>query len=125
MTCAGSLSPFRVSRNSPITPIINRNRFKLSPQSIETYCRGIKAFFGFLKREGFIENNVMAKVKMPKVLDIVIPTFSEKEIEKLLAQPDKSSNEGFRNYYLMLTLVDTGIRLSELAHLRTDDIDYE
>lgn len=37
---------------------------KLSPQSIETYCQAIRAFFGFLKREGFIENNVIAKVKM-------------------------------------------------------------
>jgi len=37
---------------------------KLSSQSIETYCRAIRSFFGFLKREGFIENNVMAKVKM-------------------------------------------------------------
>jgi pimeloyl-ACP methyl ester carboxylesterase len=36
---------------------------KLSVQSIETYCRAIKALFGFLKREGFIKNNVLAKVK--------------------------------------------------------------
>ena len=98
---------------------------KLSSQSIETYCRAIKAFFGFLKREGFIENNAMAKVKMPKVPETVIPTFSEKEIEKLLAQADKSSNEGFRDYCLLLIFIDTGIRLSELAYLKTDDIDYE
>ncbi len=98
---------------------------KLSSQSIETYCRAIRAFFGFLKREGFVENNVMAKVKMPKVPETVIPTHSEKEIEKLLAQPDKSSKEGFRDYCILLTLIDTGIRLSELANLKTDDIDYE
>jgi len=98
---------------------------KLSAQSIETYCRAIRAFFGFLKREGFIENNVMSKVKMPKVPEVVIPTFTEKELERLLAQPDKSSNEGFRDYCLLLTLIDTGVRLSELACLKSDDIDYE
>ncbi len=98
---------------------------KLSSQSIETYCRGIKAFFGFLKREGFTENNVIAKVKMPKVPEVVIPTFSEKEIAKLLSQTNKGTNEGFRDYCLLLTLIDTGIRLSELANLKTDDIDYE
>ena len=58
---------------------------KLSSQSIETYCRAIKAFFGFLKREGFVERNPMEKVKMPKVPETVVPTFSEKEVEKLLA----------------------------------------
>jgi len=98
---------------------------KLSAQSIETYCRGIKAFFGFLERESFVETNVMAKVKMPKVPEKIIPTFTEKELEKLLTQPDKSSNEGFRDYCLLLTFIDTGIRLSELAGLKTDDIDYE
>jgi len=98
---------------------------KLSSQSIETYCRAITAFFGFLKREDFIDNNPMAMVKMPKVPETVISTFSEKEVERLLAQADKGSNGGFRNYCLLLTLIDTGIRISELANLKTDDIDYE
>jgi len=88
-------------------------------------CCVTTAFFGFLKREGFVDNNVMAKVKMPKVPETIIPTFSEKEVGRLLAQADKGSNEGFRNYCLLLTLIDTGIRLSELANLKTDDIDYE
>ena len=53
---------------------------KLSAQSIDTYCRGIRAFFAFLKREGFINTNTIAKVTMPKTPEVVIPTFSEKEI---------------------------------------------
>jgi site-specific recombinase XerD len=51
---------------------------KLSSQSIETYCRAIKALFGFLKREDYIKNNVLAKVKMPRVPEAVIPTFPKK-----------------------------------------------
>jgi site-specific recombinase XerD len=98
---------------------------RLSVQSIETYCRAIKALFGFLKREGFIKNNVLAKVKMPRVPEAIIPTFSEKELTKLLSKPDRASSEGFRDYCLLLTLIDTGIRLSELANLKADDIDYE
>ena len=106
-------------------PYNKRQQAKLSAQSIETYCRAIKSFFGFLKREDFINNNVMAKVKMPKVPEVIIPTFSEKELAKLLAQVNKGTNEGFRDYCLLLTLIDTGIRLSELANLKTSDIDYE
>ncbi|MFC2068130.1 tyrosine-type recombinase/integrase [Chloroflexota bacterium] len=84
---------------------------KLSARSIETYCRDIRAFFAFLEREGFIESNVMARVNMPKVPEIAIPTFSEKEIARLLAQTDSSSNEGFRDYCLLLTFIDTDIRI--------------
>ena len=98
---------------------------KLSPQTVETYCRGIRSFFSFLNREGFLKKNVMARVKMPKVPERVIPTFTEKEIANLLAQPNKSTSEGFRDYCIILTLLDTGLRLSEMANLKTDDIDFE
>jgi integrase/recombinase XerD len=106
-------------------PFNKPQQTKVSAQSIETYCRGIRAFFGFLQREGFIDSNPMAKVKMPKVPEVVVPTFTEKEIEKLLAQPNKNSNEGFRDYAILLCLIDTGARLSELANLKTTNIDYE
>ena len=52
------------------------------------------------------------------------PYLLGKRHTKLLSQPDKASNEGFRDYCILLMLIDTGIRLSELAYLKTDDIDY-
>jgi integrase/recombinase XerD len=98
---------------------------KLSPQSIETYCRAIRAFFAYMHRERFIETNPMEKVRMPRVPETVVPTFSEKEIEQLIAQPDRNSDEGFRDYAIILTLVDTGVRISELANLKLDGVDYD
>ena len=62
---------------------------------------------------------------MPKVPEVVIPTFSEKELAKFLAQTNRGTGEGFRDYCLLLTLIDTGVRLSELANLTADDVDYE
>ena len=58
---------------------------------------------------------------MPKVTAVL----SQKEVEKLLAQPNKHSSQGFRDYAIMLTFYDTGIRLSELAGLKAGDIDYD
>jgi len=40
---------------------------KLSPQSIETYCRGIRAFFGFLEREELINSSPMTRVMGDRV----------------------------------------------------------
>jgi integrase/recombinase XerD len=98
---------------------------KLSPHSIDTYCRGIKAFFSFLSREGFIKVNPIEKVKLPKLPELVIPTLTQKEVKRLLAQPDKHSDQGFREFAILLTFIDTTVRLSELAGLKTSDIDYE
>jgi site-specific recombinase XerD len=106
-------------------PYAKPQKENLSPQSIETYARAVRAFFGYLYHEGLIEQNPMEKIKMPKVPKKVVPTFSEKEIEKLLAQPDKHTDRGFRDYALLLTFVDTGARLSEIANLRIDDVDLE
>jgi site-specific recombinase XerD len=98
---------------------------KLSPQSIETYSRAIRAFFGHLHREELTPENPMRKVKMPRVPKKIVPTFSQGEIERLLAQPDKHTNRGFRDYTLLLTFVDTAARLSEIATLRVDDVDLD
>jgi len=98
---------------------------KLSPQSIETYCRAIRAFFGYLHREGFIEASPIDKMRMPKVPKKVIPTFSEKEIERLLSQPDRHSNEGYRDYTVLAVLLDTAIRVGEIASLRVSDVELE
>jgi site-specific recombinase XerD len=97
----------------------------ISLQSIETYARAVRAFFGFLHRESLIETNPMQWVKLPLVPEKVVPTLSEKEVLKLLAQPDKSTGRGFRDYALMLILLDTAARVSEVATARYDDVDLE
>jgi len=98
---------------------------KITAQSIETYARAVRAFFSYLHREEIISSNPMQKVKMPRVPKKVVPTFSQKEVEKLLSQPDKKTDTGFRDYAILLTLVDTAARLSEIALLEEDDIDLE
>lgn len=47
---------------------------KLSESSINTYARAIRAFFGYLEREEFIDHNPMARVKMPKVPVMMVST---------------------------------------------------
>ncbi len=98
---------------------------KLSAQSIQTYARGIRAFFGFLHREDMLESNPMEKIKMPRVPQKVVPTFSERELQRLLVKLDKQTDRGFRDYALLLTFTDTAARLSEIATVKVDDVDLE
>ncbi len=98
---------------------------KISARSIETYARAIRAFFSYLYREEMIDKNPMQKVKMPRVPRIAVPTFSQKEVEMLLSHPDKKTDTGFRDYALILTLVDSNARLSETAFLEEDDVNLE
>jgi integrase/recombinase XerD len=52
-------------------------------------------------------------------------TYLEKsEMDRLLAAPDQSSSQGRRDHALLLFLYNSGARVSEVASLRIDDIDW-
>jgi len=106
-------------------PYNRPQREKLAESSINCYARAIRAFFSYLVREGFLSSNPLAGVRMPKVPEKVVVTFSEMEMERVLSLPDKNNDKGFRDYSVMLTLYDTAIRLSELAGLTEGDIDFD
>jgi site-specific recombinase XerD len=97
----------------------------ISAQSVETYARAIRAFFSYLYHEELIDFNPMERVKMPRVPKKVVPTFNEKDVQRLLEQPNRHTSRGFRDYALLLVFLDTGARLSELACLRETDVDLE
>jgi integrase/recombinase XerD len=66
----------------------------------------------------------MTSLKLPKTPRKVISTFSQEQIQKILGAVDTKSSHGFRNYTMILLLLDTGIRLSELIKLQMNDIDF-
>lgn len=58
----------------------------------------------------------MAQKKLPIIL-------SQKEIQKLLDQPSKTSLIGVRNLAIMKTMLNLGLRVSEIANLKESEID--
>ena len=97
---------------------------RLSAHSVQGYARTLKAFWSWLTDEGYITHNPMTSLKLPKTPRKVISTFSQEQIQKILSAIDRKSSHGFRNYTMILLLLDSGIRLSELIGLQMDDIDF-
>ncbi|WP_170308092.1 tyrosine-type recombinase/integrase [Paenibacillus dakarensis] len=75
--------------------------------------------------EGFIEVNPVKGIGTIKSERRIIETFSNAQIKVLLDTPNRSSFTGYRDYVIMLTLLDTGVRISELAGIKTHDIDWQ
>ena len=107
--------------NSPYT----KDEKRLSPFSVQGYVRSIKAFWSWLAEEGIILDNPMEKLKVPKVPRKIIATFSPEQVKKMIDTLNLSETSGFRNYTIILLLLDTGIRLSELANLEIRNIDFK
>lgn len=96
----------------------------LSPFSVQGYVRAIKAFWSWLFNEGFITTNTMSALKIPKAPKKVVNTFTQEQIRSMMKSINQKSARGFRNYLIVLIFLDTGIRLSELAGLKIDNIDF-
>ena len=100
-------------------------REKVNMVTVDKNRRGWKGFFNFLHNEGHIPTNPTANIKTLKYEKPVVETFTKPEINKLLNQPNKSSFTGYRDYVIMLTLLDTGMRIAELEALKVTDIDWK
>ncbi len=94
----------------------------LSDSSVCTYIRRWKAFFSWCFKEELIEKNPAIRLESPKVDERVIDAFSVEQIEQMLSVFDLSTAEGFRNYVIVVLMLDTGIRRSEIVTLRVEDV---
>ncbi|HLG77274.1 MAG TPA: tyrosine-type recombinase/integrase [Ktedonobacteraceae bacterium] len=95
---------------------------KLSVSSIRSHVRIWKAFFRWCFQEELMEKNVVARLSMPKPEKRVIQAFTEEHIRKILSSIDTSTELGFRDYVIVVLLLDTGMRLSEVCSLTVDSV---
>ena len=93
----------------------------LAGHTVNCYLRAIRAFWSWLMAEEIIEVNPFDKIKVPKPPKKVIMPFDEDQIRALLSSIDTKSLTGFRNWAIILTLLDTGIRVTELTELKLED----
>ena len=64
-------------------------------------------------------------IEKPKVEKKLIRPLDMEQVRLLLAQPKTKKFTGFRNWVMMLMMLDTGLRLSEVLGLRRDKIDWQ
>jgi site-specific recombinase XerD len=96
----------------------------LSVQTIHGYVRTLRAFASWLEEEGYTETNIFKRLKPPRLPETLIKPLTEDEIRSILVSIPRRTPEGVRNYAIVLLFLDAGIRLSELANLKLDDIEF-
>jgi integrase/recombinase XerD len=97
----------------------------LSGLAIQGYVRTLKAFYSWLVRQEYIEDNPMRHIRIPRAPKVIIETFDDEQVERLLAAVDVRKPLGSWDYCMLLILLDTGMQLSELAGLHVQDVDLK
>ena len=94
----------------------------LADRSIMRRLAALRSFFKYLVRTGAIKENPISQLHLPKASKELPEILSSAEVESLLAQPDTRTLLGIRDRAMLEVLYATGLRVSELARLRLDQV---
>ena len=98
--------------NHPFIPTQNKT---LSPQTLRCHTRGLKAFSSWLFLNEYTSENRLKNLRLPKAPMILIEPLTPEEITKISSSIDQHTPTGVRNYTILVTALDNGLRASEIA----------
>ena len=92
------------------------------PRTVARRLSALRRFYQHLEREGRIRNNPCDRVDAPRLGRPLPGVLSEQEVERLLAAPDLETASGVRDRAMLEVLYATGLRVSELVGLRSEQV---
>jgi len=105
--------------------IIHEQGRNLSPFTIQAKVRALKVLSSWLYSEGYTGDNLLSNIKFPKAPSKMIQPLTEEEIDRLLGSQNPLTAIGSRNTAILVTLLDCGLRSSELCNLLFNDAHIE
>lgn len=97
----------------------------ISANSISRRLAAIRMFHRFLARERILKSDPTNLIDSPKLWRRIPDTLSLNEIDALISQPDIRDKGGIRDKAVLETLYATGMRVSEAANLKIDNINLD
>jgi integrase/recombinase XerC len=96
----------------------------IGARSISRKISTLKSLYKFMRKQEWVIDNPMVKIQLPKVSKKLPVFVEEKAIENLFGS-DQFTDDfvGKRNKLILHVYYGTGMRLSELIHLKVKDID--
>jgi integrase/recombinase XerC len=104
--------------------IVTRLKTK-KPATVSIEFRALQQFWRWAVEEGEVNESPMAKMRVPRVEEGVVPVLSPVQIEKLLKATDRKDFRARRDRALILVLYDSGLRLGEITNLAVEDVDLD
>ena len=103
---------------------------RASHATVWHYFVTLRVFFTWLVREGFLVKAPTSGLKLRRPSPPVTEPYTPDQIRAMLRVCDWDYEHsakllGSRNRAILLILLDTGVRLSELCHIRMQDLDRD
>ncbi|MCR4749794.1 MAG: site-specific tyrosine recombinase XerD [Lachnospiraceae bacterium] len=95
------------------------------PATISRNIASIKALFHFMTYEGMVSEDISGILKSPKIEKKAPEIMTMNEVNTLLEQPNGDTPKEIRDKAMLELLYATGIRVSELITLKSEDLNLQ
>ena len=92
------------------------------PRTVARRLSALRRFYQHLEREGRIRGNPCDRIDAPRLGRPLPGVLTEQEVERLLVAPDVEAALGIRDRAMLEVLYATGLRVSELVGLRSEQV---
>ena len=106
-------------------PFISQKGDLLSPRTVQCHVRVLKAFSTWLYEEECTNVNRLKHLKLPKAAIRIMEPLTLQEIKRIVSSINRKSYTGERNHAVLVTLLDSGLRASELASITLSNLNLK
>jgi len=103
-----------------------------APASVNRTMSSVRAFGKYLRDEGVFKNDPCSKIRVlklpePKSRGISSSDYHRllKAVEILIQNPKSKHSQFYRDYVILTVLNSSGLRISELLHLKINQFDHQ
>lgn len=118
----GVFSVSKITATNLTSFVLGLEKEGRAASTISRSIASIKAFFDYLFREKIIDKDISGVLKAPKIEKKMPEILTVEEVNRLLEQPEGKNSKEIRDKAMLELLYATGMRVSELLHLKTEDL---
>lgn len=100
-------------------------REKFAASTISRNVASVRAFYQYMCKKGIVRDDISEELRPPKIEKKMPDILTVQEVDLLLKQPALETPKGIRDKAMLELLYATGIRVSELIHLKCEDVNMK
>jgi integrase/recombinase XerD len=103
----------------------HRKKGGLAASSIKLIVVALKIFFRFLSGKSLVERDPTETLTLPRIERYLPETLNELQVERLIESIETKHPLGLRDRAMVELLYASGLRISELANARLENLNFE
>ncbi len=120
---SGVKRPEDITNTDVVSYILSLRKSGRAPSTVNRKIASLRSYCSFLCEEGILSDNPAREVRVPHMEQKELEYLTVEEVERILSAPDQSV-KGIRDRSILEIMYGTGIRVTEIAGLCMEDVNF-